>query len=247
MIAELSALTHALQEERGRSAGFVGSGANGVPPQSILDAREEVDKEIEKYNEIATHFKTVVHGQTLRDLAIIDREISSISDFRKQIDSGSVDVSQTIRFYSHMIENFFETSFHATEYSTDPKISLEVLGMLNLGEAKEAAGKERGLIYGAFAAGKLSLEQNRVYYGLIANQTRLKENFINSEPEEYRDKYKKLMADSALQSLKYSANGCRSTKTISAHPVLHPESGMKNPPTGSTISVRSKKRRSVTL
>ena len=44
IVTELSELTHRLQVERGRSAGFVGSKGTKVVPDSLQQARKSVDE-----------------------------------------------------------------------------------------------------------------------------------------------------------------------------------------------------------
>lgn len=196
----LTALTHNMQVERGTSAGFVGGSADSVP-QSVLNARENTDKEIENLKTILAgidHNEAPVLFGHMEDLVV---DLGTIPQFRDTVNAKTPDVAQVLGFYSNIIKTMFDIGFESAQKAPDSTIALEITSMLDLGSAKELAGKERGLTNGLLGAGKITPEQYNRLQALIAPQSAMVDNFVNHLPALHKEEYKALLESTNLNQV----------------------------------------------
>jgi methyl-accepting chemotaxis protein len=193
-INELAALTHNLQVERGQTAIFIGSGAT-VPQQALLDARKETNVEKARLHEVLEHVKQVEATQMADELAELEAEIEEFNDYRNRIDAGSVTLGEAMKQYSKTIAHIIEIGFHASKMANNAELALETVAMLDLAEAKEFAGQERGLVAGLISAGAVSADAVVKLEKSIGKQETLIDNFIHNQPLRYQDMFKKKLAD----------------------------------------------------
>jgi methyl-accepting chemotaxis protein len=211
-IGELGALSHNLQVERGRSAGFIGAQAATVP-QSLIKARAETDAEVARFGDVIAHVSLSGDAELLAGLASIAEKIEAIAQHRDDIDDGFMSGAENMAFYSAIIDAIIETGFKSTELATDPKIAMEIVALMDLAEVKEYAGRERGLVAGALGAGEMTGTNFLTFNRHVAKQTVLAENFIFNEPKANRAKYQRMMDATgiaeveALRSKLIAANG----------------------------------------
>ena len=193
-INELAALTHNLQVERGQTAIFIGSGAT-VPQQALLDARKATNMEKARLHEVLEHVKQVEATQMADELAELEAEIGEFVDYRNRIDAGSVTLGAAMSQYSKTIAHIIEIGFHASKMANNAELALETVAMLDLAEAKEFAGQERGLVAGLISAGAVSADAVVKLEKSIGKQETLIDNFIHNQPLRYQDMFKKKLAD----------------------------------------------------
>ncbi|MEP2947500.1 MAG: methyl-accepting chemotaxis protein [Lentilitoribacter sp.] len=192
-INELAALTETLQVERGQTAIFIGSGAT-VPQQALLDARKAANAEKARLHEVLEHVKQVDAVQMVDELAELEAEIDEFKGYRNRIDAGDVSLGAAMKQYSKTIAHIIEIGFHASKMANNAELALETVAMLDLAEAKEYAGQERGLVAGLIASGTVSTEALVKLEKSIGKQETLVDNFIHNQPLRYQDKFKKMLA-----------------------------------------------------
>ncbi len=196
----LTALTHNMQVERGTSAGFAGSSATDVP-QSVINARQNTDKEIENLKTILAgidHNEAPVLFGHMEDLVV---DLGTIPQFRESVNAKTQDVGQVLGFYSKIIKTMFHIGFESAQKAPDSVIALEITSMLDLGSAKELAGKERGLTNGLLGAGKITPEQYNRLQALIAPQAAMVDNFVNHLPDLHKEEYTALLGSTNLDQV----------------------------------------------
>ncbi|MBO6918926.1 MAG: nitrate- and nitrite sensing domain-containing protein [Rhizobiaceae bacterium] len=193
-INELAALTHNLQVERGQTAIFIGSGAT-VPQQALLDARKATNMEKARLHEVLEHVKQVEAAQMADELAELEAEIGEFVDYRNRVDAGSVTLGAAMKQYSKTISHIIEIGFHASKMANNAELALETVAMLDLAEAKEFAGQERGLVAGLISAGAVTTDALVKLEKSIGKQETLIDNFIHNQPLRYQDKFKTMLAD----------------------------------------------------
>ena len=79
--------------------------------------------------------------------------------------------------------------------ANNAELALETVAMLDLAEAKEFAGQERGLVAGLISAGAVSADAVVKLEKSIGKQETLIDNFIHNQPLRYQDMFKKKLAD----------------------------------------------------
>lgn len=193
-INELAALTHALQEERGQTAIFIGSGST-VPQQGLLDARKATSHEKDLLHEVLEHVKQVEAVAMADELADLEKELEDFYVVRNKVDALDISLNDAMKFYSKTISHIIEIGFHASKMANNAELALETVAMLDLSEAKEYAGQERGLIAGLIASGTVSTDALVKLEKSIGKQETLIDNFLHNQPIRYQDKFKTLLAE----------------------------------------------------
>ena len=199
-INELAELTHRLQVERGRSAGFVG-GASRAIPDSLKEARADVDVELKKFHDVIVSLRGVLDQEILDELESIEADFANLDETRNLIASKDMSIGNVLGYYTKIINHIFEVGFHASELAGNAKIALEIIAMLELGEAKEYAGRERGAINGALSAGKISKEQKIKFHQSVAVQELMLANFLANEPKVHRAEYEQYLRNTQSKEL----------------------------------------------
>lgn len=180
-INELAALTHTLQEERGQTAIFIGSGTRS-PHQALIEARKEVAHEKEKLHEVLLHVKQTDNQQMASELEELEHELEGFADIRNKIDAGDLALPDSMKFFSKTIHHIIEIGFHASKMANNAELALETVAMLDLAEAKEFAGQERGVVAGLISSNDVTVEKIATLEKFIGKQETLVENFINNQP-----------------------------------------------------------------
>ncbi|MDZ7600252.1 MAG: methyl-accepting chemotaxis protein, partial [Hoeflea sp.] len=197
-IDDLGELSHRLQVERGRSAGFIGSDS-GTVPDVLIAARKETDAEIAGFDVLV---ERVAGTELAAELATVGDQLKRVAAHRAGVDAGTMTAAENMAFYSGIIDSFIAAGFNAVEIASDPKIATEMSAMMNLTEVKEYAGRERAIIAGALGAGELTPQGYVAFIGSAAKQDVLAHNFIASEPKAYRAKYQSLLDASGIAEVR---------------------------------------------
>lgn len=188
-IDDLGELSHMLQVERGRSAGFIGSGS-GTVPEALVAARGETDAEVAGF---AVLIERIAGTGLAAQLTGVGDQLKHIAAHRSSVDAGTMSAAENMAFYSGIIDSIIAAGFRAVEVASDPKIATEMGAMMSLTEVKEYAGRERGLVAGALGAGELSPQGYVAFVGSVSKQDVLAHNFIASEPKANQTKYQSLL------------------------------------------------------
>ncbi len=191
-INELAALTDTLQVERGQTAIFIGSGA-AAPHQALLDARIASNEEKARLHEVLEHVKQVDAHQMADELASLEGEIAEFKGYRARIDAGEATLAAAMKQYTTTIAHIIEIGFHASKMANNAELALETVAMLDLAEAKEFAGQERGLVAGLIASGTVSTDALVKLEKSIGKQETLVDNFIHNQPIRYQDIFKNML------------------------------------------------------
>ncbi|MEM7289774.1 MAG: methyl-accepting chemotaxis protein, partial [Pseudomonadota bacterium] len=199
VVSELAELNQNLQVERGRTAGLIGRG--GAVNQVIIDTRAKVDAEAQKYHLIVERFAQSNNTKIIKKLKDIDDLLLTIPDFRKKVDAGTATLPENMAFYSGLIDEILHVGFLASEMSSNVVIALEIVALLELGEAKEFAGRERGLVYGGLNKGKLSDKQFLTFNKDVARQDLMTYYFISSWPAAKRAEYEKMLEATGIDAV----------------------------------------------
>jgi len=176
--SKVNILLHSLQQERGASAGFIGS--SGVKFRNKLySIRNNTDKafaslEKDEYGYFETQSK-------LEDA--LD-EYSQIQTIRNEIDNLSISVKDTVQYYSDINNMLIDTVKISkfTAYDTGVTKQMTVLTALSI--AKELSGKERAVMTGVFGNGKFSGKTYNSFIVLVSTQQQYFKDFEFLSTEE---------------------------------------------------------------
>ena len=181
VVSKLADLTHVLQIERGLTAGHVGSGGGSIPP-ALAEARGNVDA-------AASGIKALVDqgdpaSTRTGGVSGLFSGLGELAAFRAKVDAGTAELAESLKFYSTLIAGNFDTVWDYAGQVDHVGIARDVLGLIQLSQAKEFAGQERGLAAGAFSRGSITEAEYLTLIRQIDRQHSALKNFMLNQGEE---------------------------------------------------------------
>ncbi|MEM9160452.1 MAG: nitrate- and nitrite sensing domain-containing protein, partial [Verrucomicrobiota bacterium] len=168
--AQLANTIHEWQKERGRSAGFIGSGGTKFSSE-IRSQHESTDNLMADLEEIVHSHDFSKYGGEFQSR--IDRGktlMSDIEEWRSQILKLEVPASKAVGYYTSMINNYLDLIESIPQLTDHSEISLLVVSYAKFLRAKENMGIERAVLSNAFGADAFKGDFFIRYCTVIANQ-----------------------------------------------------------------------------
>ncbi len=185
-IAErVSLLVHELQKERGRTAGFLGSGGKTFV-QELQEQRQETDKKIALLRDVLSKETLQALPLKVREFFInlLNEKIPQLTEIRNQVDNLSIPLDRAIKFYTELDNELIDSIGLLSSESTNPEITRELLAYADFMYAKEKAGLERAILSVVFANNKFSSNlQLEKLVNLMAQQKAFLKAFQLAAPE----------------------------------------------------------------
>lgn len=185
-------LIHALQIERGATAGFLQS--KGSKFADVLPGiRNKSEERVQAYVE-ASKAGTQQKGLAA---AIVEAQgrISGLKDIRQRVDKMELSVADQVAAYSGTIASLIDLIGVSQKLSSSPDVLQQATAYLALVRAKEQAGQERAMVTAVFAANTVEPARFRMILERLNRQ------------EAYLDIFRSTASDAALQSLQNTLNG----------------------------------------
>jgi methyl-accepting chemotaxis protein len=170
LTADISALVHEVQKERGASAVFIGS--KGEKFRDELKAQRKLTDD--------------ARGKLTRSLASVDthalggsfppkvekaaKRLEALISTRDGIDALTIDARTSLGNFTETIRFQLDVVNQIALLSSDGGVGRMVGAYLKLMEGKEKAGQERAAAASAFAAGKFEPEVYRRFVSIVAEQ-----------------------------------------------------------------------------
>ena len=198
-IAErVSLLVHELQKERGRTAGFLGSGGTTFY-EELKEQREKTNKRIAQLKEILS--KETIQALPKKERAffvnLLNEQIPKLTEIRNKVDSLSIPLNRAIEFYTRLNNNLIDSIGLLSSESTNPEIARELLAYADFMYAKEKAGLERAILSVVFANNKFSSDrQLEKLVDLMAQQKAFLKAFQLAASEDVYNYYRKTVENS---------------------------------------------------
>jgi signal transduction histidine kinase len=145
-------LVHELQRERGLTNGLLGGESR---------YRADVDAQRLRADTARANLDTVIARASVPAAADVRRALDLLSDqggIRGRVDTGGADRAAVFDFYTSGINAIGGLNLGAAEVD-DPALQHHLAALRALGDAKEAAAKERGFLNGVFASGAFKGEE----------------------------------------------------------------------------------------
>lgn len=198
-IAEkVSLLVHELQKERGRTAGFLGSGGKTFS-EELKEQRKKTDEKIAQLKEVLSRKNVQALPPKAQKLFIdlINNQLPQLIEIRNAVDSLSIPLNRAISFYTELNNSLIDSVGLLSSEATDPEIARELLAYADFMYAKEKAGLERAILSVAFANNKFSSIQHlEKFVNLMAQQRAFLKAFQLAAPEKVYNYYIKNVVNS---------------------------------------------------
>ncbi|WP_250937053.1 methyl-accepting chemotaxis protein [Allorhizobium sonneratiae] len=150
----LGTTVHALQVERGLTAGFLGS-KGGLNAAELKQARQETDRSLAQIARLESRMAELATPQLHRTLMQLTKSLSSLATMRQSVDDLVSSGADSFGYYTRTITEARQAE-RAMPLDAMPFATARAfLSLDHLENAKEAAGQERGMGNGFIAAGKM--------------------------------------------------------------------------------------------
>lgn len=187
----ISAAVHELQKERGRSAGFIGSGLRSDLKAPLERQRSDTDASLNIFRSADRNFDASAFDAEFG--AVLSQARTSLAELgekRRQVDGGRLTVPQMAGYYTGTISNLLDIIKFMTISTKDPAVMQALTGYIGILEAKERAGLERAMGNAGFNAGAFPNNIYNRFVGLISEQNAFMSvfrNFASSEIVSFYD------------------------------------------------------------
>ncbi len=164
-----SNLLHELQNERGLSAGFLGSQGekfvDELPAQYV--ATDEAHSEFQDFLEDMDH---ELLGKKHRQVERILNDLAAIDSKRDGVNALTVQLKDTRTYYTNLNNGLISIIAHLAGTTSHPQIAKQLFAYLNFIKAKERAGIERAVLNNVFAEGHFSGDLYSRFTKLVVSQ-----------------------------------------------------------------------------
>jgi methyl-accepting chemotaxis protein len=190
LTADISALVHEVQKERGASAVFIGSKGekfrDEVKAQRKLtdEARQRLDRSLASVDisALGSSFPPKVERATKR--------LEALVAIRGSIDALTIDGRTALGYFTETIRFQLDVVNQVSLLSSDARVGRMIGAYLKLMEGKEKAGQERATAASAFAAAKFEPDVYRRFVSIVAEQQlylgEFQENAAQAQVEFFR-------------------------------------------------------------
>lgn len=184
-------LAHELQKERGRTAGFLGSGGRSF--------RAELEAQRSATDPVLESFNRSLSGEHAASLSAIIRKISerleSLPGTRSSVDALSLPAGEAVTRYTEVIADLLGLYDATASLSPDPRLQARLLALANFARWKENAGIERAILNNAFAADRFAPGLYERFVGVTTRQ------------EAHREAFERLSKDADVEASRSTITG----------------------------------------
>ena len=173
-----SSLLHELQNERGISAGFIGSKGTKFSYRFKMQS-SKTDHAIKVLKDFVTHFNFKLFDQKFKDnLKNILIEIDKIETKRNLINELNISLEEQLLYYTHIIDSLLREINELSKITTNAELYNMLVAYVNILQAKEKAGIERATLNNVFSQGHFAPGIYRKSILLVGAQDNYIKNFL---------------------------------------------------------------------
>ncbi|MEM9704986.1 MAG: methyl-accepting chemotaxis protein [Pseudomonadota bacterium] len=164
--AVLSDLIHAMQRERGASAGFIGSKGQAFS-RELERHRRGVDEAVQSFQAVLPDLERV-HGDRI---LVVKNRLSNLASVRGRVSQLAISVSEESAYFTGAIGDIIGLIDYVTKSSGIPVVTKQAEAYLSLINAKETAGHQRSMGSIGFGSGDFEPSVYKRFAALGAAQT----------------------------------------------------------------------------
>jgi uncharacterized coiled-coil DUF342 family protein len=198
----VSHMVHALQKERGYSAGFISTKGAANFSGSLKDQVEETDVATKVFLKDFQMFDGSSYGDEFAhnsELAIQD--LQGISNMRQKVLNLSITVPEMADYYTKMINEFLEIINAFEHHTTDNDLSKVYAAYSSLLYMKEMAGLERAKGSAILSNPDIQSKTLYKYMEVYHKQKAYEESFIHLSSKDLIHNFKEIMVGDSLKKV----------------------------------------------
>lgn len=171
----ISAVVHELQVERGRTAGFLGSGGEQFQTE-LRQQRSVTTQSFQNLHQQLENITLSSFGQTFENLLenALQQE-QQLQRRRSSIDQIDIDVDSALNFYTEMIGKYIDVISEMGSLTSSAEIANRITAYTSFLMAKEYMGLERAVFSNVFTEGQFSNNTYRRAVEIVKTQ----ENYLD--------------------------------------------------------------------
>ncbi len=201
ILANVGRLIHALQKERGSSAGFIGSGGRELADQ-LAEIRREADALLPVVQAGFSHVDPLIHTpQVVASVGIALDELAGLAGLRARISSLQASRPESFDGFTNLIEGLLTIVSAAAEEATDPVQSRDLIAYFNFLQGKELAGQERATNAAALSVGLYEPRQHHRALQLTSAQQRAFKVFETFARPEQKQAFARIVPTELAQEI----------------------------------------------
>jgi len=186
-----TALIHELQNERGMSAGFIGSQGTHFSHR-LKQQRTKTDNAIKKFNDFVKNFKFTPYNKEIQyNLDTIFLKLNTIETQRNLVDKLKILLEEEMLYYTEIIDSLLTGINYLSHIITHAELYNRVVAYLNLLQTKENISIERATLNNVFSTGHFAPGMYRMAVLLAGMQETYIKNFFffatHRQKKIYRD------------------------------------------------------------
>ncbi len=167
----LSAVVHELQQERGASAGFIGSKGKSTFKKKLEIKQSGTNTQEELLQAAIKSFTTKDIDPTVNlKLQNALQELALLDSVRNDVDSLNLTISEMASFYTPLIANLLSVVEELGNISSDATVTRHIVAYTTFLQAKERMGLERAMGSGGFGRGEFLPGIHKKFIELLAQQ-----------------------------------------------------------------------------
>ena len=199
---KISNVVHELQKERGRTAGFLGSGGTKFV-QEIRSQYTHSDSKIRDLESFiaSSHFQDIhqdIKKEIQRELVLLKK----VPLIRKKVLALRISAKEAISFYSNLNAKFLATIGSLSKKSNEATITRELIAYDDFLLSKERAGIERAVLSATFANDAFLPGFFVKFIRLISEQEAFLDSFKMAAPQKFVKLYEKVSQNPVFQEVK---------------------------------------------
>jgi methyl-accepting chemotaxis protein len=184
--ADISAVIHDMQRERGASAVFLGSKGQQLIKE-LPEQRQRTDAVRAALAERLAGFDAGRVGATFAHLLEEARAaVAKLDELRKQVDALGIPPAESSVYFTSTIRKLLDVAGEGARGVTSPQVAHALATHISIMEAKERAGQERANGAPGFAAGRFEAAQFKRFFTAVTEQALYFRNFAALASEAQR-------------------------------------------------------------
>ena len=201
LATKISAVVHELQKERGRTAGYLGSGGKKFKIE-LQQQRQLTDRKI---NQLKSYLNQVdkdeIPQSTYTKLQSALLELNKLNLVRNQVDSLNINLGEAIKYYTNLNRLFLETIGSFAKNSSNATITKQLTAYTDFLLAKERMGIERAVLSAVFAENNFTPELYTKFISLLSEQKAFLTAFKIIAPDDFLQKYQQIVSGRAVEEV----------------------------------------------
>ena len=202
-VALVGDAVHALQIERGLSAGFLGSGGSSARAD-LAEARRRTDAALESLSGLSRSAVVQSESRLARQVEAMGGGLARVASTRAAIDGLAFTVAESYAFYTDTIASMVELARDLSMKGVESRIASQIVAYNQLMQAKEIAGQERATGNGFIGSERVDPARLVDFAQMGGAQRALLDNFISLQDEASRPAFAAGLDVPALKEIEAS-------------------------------------------